>query len=234
MSVFRCQQFDVHQLHSGMKVCSDSLLFGALARVRGLRVLDLGAGTGLLSLICAQHGAAAVTAVEFDANALKDLKLNFCQSQWSKKLQIFAGKVQEFKSDLQYEWIISNPPFFENSLKSADLSRQRARHTETLPYEDLLVCVAKNLGPQGFFQVLLPKIHSSHFVDLALQSGLSLQRICEVKARENKEAHVHCLFFARSNPPEIVEEKIVIWDENNQYTESSRPLLLDLLLRFMS
>ena len=141
MSTFHFQQFSVIQRQSAMKVCTDAVLFGAMAPVnRGDRVLDIGTGTGVLSLMAAQLGAAQVTAVELTQQGYEEAHINFNNSPWADHLEAVHQDIQGFAMTArrQYDLIICNPPFFENHSKTTNSLRKVARHNDLLPFADLI------------------------------------------------------------------------------------------------
>lgn len=230
--MFRCQAFAVRQANSAMKICSDSLLFGARLPVQGLKVADFGAGTGILSLIAAQHGAKEIWAVEMDRGALDDLRLNFEHSSWQSKFHIVEGRIQDFVHKDHFDLIFSNPPFFVDSKLSTDESRSRARHTQDLSYEELLFAVKQNLSPSGEFWALIPEVHRELFLGEAQKFGFGLKLQVEIQSRPAKLSHVSMLCLDQDVQGAMLSEKVLIWDEKNQYAPSSEALLRDLLLRF--
>ena len=137
---FEFKQFTVHQEHAAMKVGTDGALLGSLAAT-GKRILDIGTGTGLLSLMMAQRCPdAQITAIDVDENAIKDAQRNFSESPFEDRITLKQAPFQEFaKQELEkYDCIICNPPYFDESLESKDESRTRARHTSSLPFRDLI------------------------------------------------------------------------------------------------
>lgn len=116
-SYFQFKQFIIHQDACAMKVCTDACLFGAwvankVQKLKPNSVLDVGAGTGLLSLILAQKTDAIIHAVEIDDEAAKQAEDNFKSSPWSNRIKIINQPVQNIKITGKYDFILSNPPFF--------------------------------------------------------------------------------------------------------------------------
>src|SRR4051812_5902465 len=144
-----------------MKVCTDACLFGAWiseevksknSKVKS--VLDIGTGTGLLSLMFAQKNLQSIIdAVEIDEAAAQQARENFEASPWKERLQIYSTSIKLFISEKKYDLIISNPPFFENDLKSDDSKRNLALHSSQLSLEELLDAITKHLKEDGLFAV---------------------------------------------------------------------------------
>lgn len=234
MSTFRFQQFSVLQQHSGMKVCTDAVLFGAMAPVnRGDRVLDIGAGAGVLSLMAAQLGAAHVTGVELTEEAFKEAEVNFNNSPWAERLEIVHQDVQSFalSLDLQYDLIISNPPFFENHSKTLDTLRNTARHTDQLPYAELIGIAGVLLSRNGLFYLLIP----AHAIDrcsaLALAAGLYLIKQIDIRGYAHNKAKVSALTFSRTADGPTAR-LLTIYESRNVYSRDSAAFLKNFLLRF--
>ena len=142
-----------------MKVCTDATLFGAMAPILGgEKVLDIGTGTGLLALMAAQLGAGRITAVELTREAYEEACANFSTSPWAEKLHAIHPDIRDYATGAEgkFDLIVCNPPFFDQHSKSADDLRSLARHTDQLPYADLLASVDKLLTAEGLFHVLLP------------------------------------------------------------------------------
>ncbi len=234
MSTFHFQQFSVLQQHSGMKICTDAVLFGAMAPVNpGDHVLDIGAGTGLLALMAAQLGAAKVTAVELTQEAFKEADINFNNSPWANRLEVVHQDIQSFAitADRQYDLIISNPPFFENHLKTVDALRKTARHTDQLPFADLIGIAAGLLAPQGLFYLLIPAPAVAKFSAHALAAGFYLIQQTDFRGYAHNEAKVSALTFSRTAAV-FTARLLTIYESHNFYSPDSAAYLADFLLRF--
>lgn len=172
---FQFKEFTVQQDKCSMKVCTDACILGAYANAENARnILDIGTGTGLLSLMLAQRHEALIDAVEINQNAYLQASDNINNSPWSKQINPYHASIQNFTNDSkeQYDFIISNPPFYQNHLQSNTPSKNTAHHTTSLSQKDLLSCVDKLLTDKGEFMVILPKIQSEQLEKLA--SGYQL------------------------------------------------------------
>jgi tRNA1Val (adenine37-N6)-methyltransferase len=234
MSTFRFQQFSVLQKHSGMRICTDAVLFGAMAPVNpGDRVLDIGTGTGVLALMTAQLAATKVTAVELTQEAFQEADINFNNSPWVDRLEAVHQDIQSFAltANRQYDLIISNPPFFENHLKTVDTLRNSARHTDQLPFADLIGIAEQLLSPPGLFYLLLPAHAVAKFSAQALAAGFYLINQTDFRGYTHNEAKVSALTFSRTAAV-FTARLLTIYASHNVYSQDSERYLADFLLRF--
>lgn len=213
---FQFKQFTVHQEHCAMKVCTDACLFGAwladIVQRNKLPVhhsLDIGTGTGLLSLLFAQLHPVPVHAVEIDQPAAEQAGANFKASPWQTQLQVIRGSIQDYHPGLQYDLVFSNPPFFEQDLKSNDNKRNLALHSEELKLEELAAAANRLLTADGSFAVLLPYLRFVAFVAMAKENNLFLKETVLVKQSLQHDYFRVMLLFGRNAAEPITSDLII-------------------------
>ena len=231
---FKFKQFTVYQDSAAMRVGTDGVLLGAWAHHPApLRILDVGSGTGVISLMAAQRwDTAQIDAIDPDLGAFEQSRKNFELSPWSNRLTAHNCDLQHFTAE-PYDLIISNPPYFVNSLKNPDSAKSTARHTDTLPHDQLVLHAARLLSPTGTFAVILPADLQSNLFELAQKNGLSAHRTAEIYDRQGRNQIRIMAEFRKCATAEPVIEKIYIRDvESNDYTEQYKSLTRDFYLKF--
>lgn len=252
MSLFQLQQFTIDQSLSGMKICSDSLLFGALIPVEGVRqILDIGTGTGLLSLMQAQKCSdivektiECITAVEITAEGAKEARGNFLRSPWHSLLNIVHQDIQSFSlacsvdANKKYDLIICNPPFFSqhSPTRSSNALRHIARHAEHLTYGDLCSSIARLLTKTGSAYLLLPTSIKDEFSLCLEKVGLKILEIIEISESKNHIAKVMVLkivFTINSDSAiKLLTTTLYKFNDHNTHTREVRQYLSAFLLRY--
>jgi len=233
MSTFYFQQFSVRQAHSAMKVCTDATLFGAMAPLQpGDRVLDIGAGTGLLSLMLAQLGAGSVTGVELTLEAFEECQENFRLSPWAGRLTALHQDIRTFDAaGASYDLIISNPPFFRGHTRASDPLRAVARHADQLPYAELLAIADSLIAVDGRLYLLLPIHLVAGVVEQAARHRLILNGRTDLRGQADNRAKVSALLFSRIATP-FVARMLTIYRAERDYSQASALYLSPFLLRF--
>jgi tRNA1Val (adenine37-N6)-methyltransferase len=216
--MFQFKQFAIEQELCAMKVGTDGVLLGAWAQ-GGQRVLDVGAGTGVIALMMAQrYPEAQVVAIDIDEGAVRQAQQNVSQSPFSSRVSVLQQAVQEHQGE--YESIVSNPPFFIDSLQAPDVQRNMARHTATLSYGELMKAAYRLLADDGEFSVVVPFDYRRRMEDEAVFVGFFPSRVCGVKTTERKPAKRFLLAF-RKHPCPCEKTEITIGNEAyNRLTEA--------------
>jgi tRNA1Val (adenine37-N6)-methyltransferase len=231
-TVFYFQQFAVQHTHSSMKVGTDGVLLGAWTNVADAhRVLDIGTGTGLLALMLAQRtqGSVLIDAVEIQEPACRDAEVNFEQSQWRQRITLHHRAIQAHHPEQLYDLIISNPPYFQNSLKSPDENRNVSRHTDTLTFQELINHSQRLLTSAGRLSLILPATEAAAFTELGSQHGLHLLRRCVFRTLPDKPESRWLMEFSR-NPGPLEETSLLLYAEPGVYAPAYVQLTRDFYL----
>lgn len=235
---FEFKQFRVEQDQCAMKVCTDACLFGAWAattindfEIAPISILDIGAGTGLLSLMMAQVSSAQIDAVEIDSGAAHQAAANCKASPWRDQINVIHNQVQALeKNDKLYNFIISNPPFYEQNLKSPDANKNLAHHSAALSLQELLASVNKLLDLNGQFAVLLTYERKAQFLAMSEKEGFYVQKSTDVQQTPNHTYFRTMLLLSRTQAA-VITDSIVI-KINNIYSSEFRALITPYYLPF--
>ena len=223
-----------------MKVTTDSCLFGAwiAKKVRNnksdvVSVFDIGTGTGLLSLMIAQQSNATIDAIEIDKEAYDQAIQNIAASPWVDRINIIHGDANEFLNEAQYDVIISNPPFYENELRSVSSKKNKAHHDEGLLLTDLLNIIQRNLKPGGTFYLLLPYKRNDEIEKAFAKNKLTLSYTKLV--RQSTQHPFFRIMLTGKHQEDINENftstELTIKNELHQYTPEFISLLKDYYLQ---
>jgi tRNA1Val (adenine37-N6)-methyltransferase len=235
-SFFRFKQFTVQQGQAAMKVTTDACLFGAWAAKNistdhsaAKDLLDIGTGTGLLSLMVAQQTNTTIDAIEIDEQAAEQATANAAESPWKERITVLQGDARTFDSPKQYDVIISNPPFYENELKSGNIKKDTAHHDDGLTLQQLLLTISARLKENGTFYLLLPFKRYQEVLPMLRNAGMKLEKLCVVK-----QSVTHSFFrvMIAGGKKETIEqeEEIAIKDDTDQYTTAFISLLKEYYL----
>ena len=228
----------MHQEHTAMKVCTDACLFGAWAAAdaqiqTAKNILDIGSGTGLLSLMLAQQTAAHITAIEIEADAFQQTKANFDLSPWKERLDVIHNSIQDYASNNNqnlFDCIITNPPFYEQDLNSPDNAKNLASHSTALPWDELVKSVATLLQENGAWFVLVPTLRAYTMQKLALMNGLQLSEEC-LMYNDAKHLPIRAMLkFLKQKEAVIQRKKIIIKNADQSYTAEFSSYLKDYYL----
>jgi len=233
--MFQFKQFSVQQDKSAMKVGTDGVLLGAWAPLdhRPFSILDIGAGTGLIALMLAQRSnAEQIDGIEIDDDAYEQAVENFENSPWGDRLFCYHAGLDEFMDEPEdeYDLIVSNPPFYTDGYLSGDEQRDKARFTESLPFEDLIEASALLLSEDGVLVVIIPFKEEEKFIALAKQDELYPFKITRVKGTPTTEVKRSLIAFSR-DVKEIVIDELTIEIERHNYTEAYTELTKEFYLK---
>ena len=252
---FQFKKFIVHQEHSAMKVCTDACLFGAWAAkdeaiISANNILDIGTGTGLLSLMLAQATAtnsnpAKITAIEIETAAATEAASNFALSAWTENMHVVNSSLQDYSASAnngestipKFDCIITNPPFYEGDLKSPDPKKNLASHSAGLPWSELTEHASALLKEGGSYFVLIPALRSYTMQKLSEANGLQL--VEEILVHNTAKAlpiramkkFIKPIGAIKSQVPIIVKRaNIFIKDADNKYEAAFTELLQEYYL----
>ncbi len=219
-----------------MKVCTDSCLFGAWVADKleskcgrensfsPARILDIGTGTGLLALMLAQKSMAEIEAVEIEKDAFEQSSENFAASPWTRRLKAIHSDIKTYVPKEKYDFIISNPPFFENDLKSAAHHKNLAKHHEGLLLKDLLSVIKNLLTKDGKFALLLPFHRVKECISLAEKEGFFLEKTDGVK-QTSAHNYFRAILLFSTEKKNLISGEITIRKEEGIYSDEFQELL---------
>lgn len=237
--IFQFKQFTIDQSLCAMKVGTDGVTLGAVADVENAkRILDIGCGTGLLCLMAAQRNASAeIVGIDIDDDAVRGATQNCEASKWSDRITVVGKSLQEFIETVpsKFDKIITNPPYFEDSLKAPKANRTLARHTDSLPFSELASCVSTLLSDDGSLSIILPTDAHDKFEKIAEQHGLYLRKKTLVYPKPGAEAKRTVGEFVKcgtQNAECEINELTIETDVRHQYTEDYIKLTKVFYLKF--
>lgn len=231
---FRFKQFTVFQDCCAMKVGTDGVLLGAWAEAfKCNNVLDVGTGTGLIALMIAQRNTnATIDAIDIDEGCVMQAKRNVFESPFSNRVDVQKSSFQDFaaRNDNKYDLIVSNPPYFHNSLKSPNLHRNYARHTDSLSFYEIISEGVSLLTESGCISLILPYEFKTSVLMHAKTVGLFAKRITNVFPLPHKPAKRFLIEFGMSDT-ECVEDNLIVELSRHKYTDEYNALTNEFYLQ---
>jgi tRNA1Val (adenine37-N6)-methyltransferase len=233
---FEFKKFKIKQDKCAMRVSTDAVLLGAWVIPNGsTSILDIGTGTGIIALMLAQKSNASILAIDIDKESTEQARLNVAESIYSDKVSVLHSSFQELvkTSTQKFNLIVTNPPYFIDSLKNTSDTRTTARHTDFLSFEDLLNGVKKLLDAKGKFCLILPKNEATLFREMAQSKGLYLSKLLRIRTRLEKDSEKRHLMQFEFKESEFSESTLVIEaDSHRNYTQEYKDLTKDYYLNF--
>lgn len=234
--MFKFKQFSVEQDRCAMKVGTDSVLLGAWCPIDNnpISVLDIGAGTGILSLMLAQRtNAEQIDSVEIDEEAYEQCVSNYENSPWSDRLFCYHAGLDELVEDPEdeYDIIISNPPFYSEDFKTESAQRDLARFQDALPFEDLVEAADLLLSENGIFAVVIPFKEEEKFIDLCAEFELYPVKVTRVKGSHKTPIVRSLMAFKRYELSVLEADELVVEINRHEYTDDYINLTKDFYLK---
>jgi len=232
---FKFKEFTISQDQCAMKIGTDAVLLGAWSATEKTTdsILDIGAGTGILSLMLAQRSyAQLIDALEIDDDAYEQCVDNFEQSPWGDRLFCYHASLEQFVEDIedQYDLIICNPPFYSEDYKTDNTQRDLARFQDTMPFQFLLESVSKLLSGTGLFSVIIPFKEESSFIKTASKLKLYPNRILQIRGNPNSEIKRSLIEFSFRESETIIKS-LIIETDRHKYTQDYINLTKDFYLK---
>lgn len=218
-----------------MKVCTDACILGAYVSKQipldnSKKVLDIGTGTGLLSLMYAQNNPAPIDAIEIDILSARQAKENFAASKWNEQINMICADVNSWQNYDQYDLIISNPPFYEADLNSPDKRRNNALHSTSLSLNQLLHCINKYMQPSGKVALLLPAVREQAFKQAILPHELLIEKKLNIYQKKDDPLFRFIAILSREQLTSN-DELFIIYETDGSYTNQFTDLLREYYLK---
>jgi tRNA1Val (adenine37-N6)-methyltransferase len=233
-SFFRFKQFTINQDKCAFKVGTDGVLLGACANVTGMkRILDIGTGTGLIALILAQRCDAEIIAIEPDNDSFVQASENVRLSKWSGRIRIENCTLQNFYPDnISFDLIVSNPPYFIDSLKNPDPAKSDTRHNDSLTHSDILTGARRLLAEDGLLQLIMPYDEGNIFIAEAQEHGFYCNSILKIRPMPSSEIRRLILGFTRKRTKPAERFLTIEKGKRHEFTEEYINLTKDFYLKF--
>ena len=229
---FRFKQFAVLNDRTAMKVGTDGVLLGAWCPVEGAqRALDVGTGCGVIALMVAQRNSEAhIDGIDIDPGAIEEATLNFAASPWSERLTAMMADFNHMTSTDRYDLIVSNPPYFTDSLLPPDAARTLARHTGSLSYRQLIEGAAQRLTDSGMLALISPTEAEGAIIEAAAFASLPVKNITRVIPVEGAAVKRSLWLLSRREMP-YREENLTIAHRDGSFTSEYIALTRDFYLK---
>jgi tRNA1Val (adenine37-N6)-methyltransferase len=231
---FQFKEFSVQQEKCSMKVGTDGVLLGAWVDLENCKhALDIGTGSGLIALMIAQRNMTLdAIAIDIDKKSFEQATENFKATNWSERLRAVNASLQNFISPIKFDLIVSNPPFFNKSLKSETEQKNLARHVDTLSFNKIANFAKDNLSQGGKLAVIYPAEEENKCNNVANKFNFFISRVCYVKPLPNKIPKRVLLEYTFENKPPIITELIIELGQRHEYSNEYKELTKEFYLGF--
>lgn len=232
MSLFRFKQFTIYQDLAGMKVGTDSIILGSVIKIKSKYkdILDVGAGTGIITLMMAQRSSNSnITAVEIDSNSYHQANINIDNCKWNDRINLLYADAKHLKTNYKYDLIICNPPYFSNSKQSIITSKNTARHQVELTFKDLLNIWGKIGKDDSDLACIIPVIESEKLYKMVKNHGNYLAYHLEVRSNPNSNPKRAVMLFSK-NKIKTIKSELCIHNNKGDYSESYINMTKDFYL----
>jgi tRNA1Val (adenine37-N6)-methyltransferase len=230
---FSFKQFTIFQETAAFKVGTDGVLLGATADINGaMRILDIGTGTGLIALMLAQRCDAKIVAIEPDYDSFIQCCENVSRSRWKERIKVEQTALQNFIHAYKFDLIITNPPFFTDSLKNPDPRKSASRHNDTLSNKELLEGASRLMAEGGRLQVILPYAEGNIFIAEASDYGLYCNSILKIRPLPTSEIRRMILSFSRQKSRPAEKFLTIEQGSRHDFTEEYINLTKEFYLKF--
>mgnify|MGYP001112115486 CR=1 FL=1 len=230
---FNFKQFSVNQEKSAFKVGTDGVLLGAYADVKGAkRILDVGTGTGLIALMLAQRSEAEIVAIEPDHDSFLQSCENINRSRWTDRIAVIESTLQEYDDKDKFDLIVTNPPYFSDSIRNPDTRKAIARHNDTLTSDDILKNSSRLLTQNGKLQLIMPFSEGNVFIAEAADYGFFCHDILRIKPLPASEIRRLIIAFGRNRQRQTEKFLTIEHGRRHDFTDDYKKLTGDFYLHF--
>lgn len=228
---FRFKQFTVRHDRCAMKVGTDGVLLGAWAEVEQARhILDIGTGSGLIALMCAQRSEAHVVGIEIDEAAARQAQENASASPFADRIEMLHADVRTFSPSQKFDCIVTNPPFYEEDILPPDAQRAQARNSATLDFRTLIEKATNLLDEKGVIQMIIPYKSTLKVLGIAASHRLHLTARAHVASKPGTPPKRTLLALAKHAPEKPVRTEEILLTEGGEKTGRFRTLTEDFYL----
>lgn len=228
---FSFKRFTVRHDRCAMKVGTDGVLLGAWADVAGARrILDIGTGCGLIALMLAQRSRARVTAIDIDEAAAEQARENAAASPWAERITVERADARAYRPGVRFDAVVSNPPYFAESLRCPDGRRNAARHADRLTFDELAEAAARLLAADGSFSAIVPADGAERLAEAAFRHGLHPARRTWVRTKPGAPPRRALLAF-RPSPSDCAADELAVESAPGTYSPAYAALTRDFYLK---